>query len=42
MQDVYSAVRRSIEKTRALPERQGLQVSYFWRAEAGNYQSNCL
>ena len=42
LQDIYSAIGGSIEKTARLPELAGLQAIYFWRVEAGNYQSNAF
>ena len=42
LQDIYSAFGGSIEKTARLPELAGLQAFYYWRVEAGNYQSNAF
>ena len=42
LQNIYSAFGGSIEKSGRLPELAGLQSIYFWRVEAGNYQSNAF
>ena len=39
LQNIYAAFGGSLEKSGRLPTLGGLQSTYFWRLEAGNYQS---